>query len=174
MKLRNSEFAFHMAVPCLLAFGFVCKNKTISKRNRFESRCPLCVECLLRACCMLAACLLLPLPYLGGLLRVLGLTCAHIRKIILLRRHEYPTWRCCELHLGYKNREKPFIPQSAYPKCSPLPTGDWRARQQHECCTPEQLDYAVRERVCSAGTYQYATANAVNQKVKNQSDIKGR
>ena len=28
--------------------------------------------------------------------------------------------------------------QSAYPKCSLFPTGDWCIQQQHECCTPEQ------------------------------------
>ena len=28
------------------------------------------------------------------------------------------------------------IPQSAYPKCSPLSTGDWCTQQQHEWCTP--------------------------------------
>ena len=40
-----------------------------------------------------------------------------------LRRHEYPTWRCCQLRLGENPRET--IPQSAYPKCPPLPTRDW-------------------------------------------------
>ena len=41
-----------------------------------------------------------------------------------------------------------------------------RTQQQHECCTPGQVDYAVREWVCIAGTYRYATAYAANQKSK--------
>ena len=38
----------------------------------------------------------------------------------------------------------PTLPQSAYPTWSPLLTGDRCTHQQHECCTPEQLDCAVR------------------------------
>ena len=41
------------------------------------------------------------------------------------------------------------IPQPAYPKCSPLLTEDSCTQQQHECCTPGQLGYAVRGWVCS-------------------------
>ena len=52
------------------------------------------------------------------------------------------------------------IPQSVYPKCPPLSTRDWCTQRQHEYCNPEQLDYAVRKWVCSAGTHRYATANA--------------
>ena len=89
-----------------------------------------------------------------------------------LRRHEYPTWRCCELHSGEEPGET--VPQSVYPKCSALPTGDWFAQQQHECCTPKPLDYAVREWVCGAGTYQYATANAAKLKEEKQWTVKER
>ena len=60
-----------------------------------------------------------------------------------LWRHEYPTWRGCELRSG--GNPGNTIPQSAYPRCSPLPTGDWCTQQQLECCTPKQPDYAVRE-----------------------------
>ena len=47
---------------------------------------------------------------------------------------EYPTWRCCDLRSGENPGET--IPQSAYPKCPPLATGDWCTQQQQECCTP--------------------------------------
>ena len=73
--------------------------------------------------------------------------CYPLLYLFFLRcRQEYPTWRCCESH----SRDEPGknIPQSAYPKCSPLPTGDWCTQQQHKFCTPEQLDYTVREWVC--------------------------
>ena len=59
---------------------------------------------------------------------------AALASLFFLRRHEYRTWRCCQLHSDENPGET--IPQSAYPKCSPLPTGDWRTQQQHECCTP--------------------------------------
>ena len=69
---------------------------------------------------------------------------ATISWFFFLRRHEYPPWRCCELHSGENPGET--IPQSAYPKCTPLPTGDWCTQQPHGCCTPEQL-----ERLCVNG-----------------------
>ena len=111
---------------------------------------------------------------------------------------EYPPWRCCASHSGEEEKTGETIPQSAYPKCPPLPIGDWCAQLQHQCCTSEQLDYAVREWVCSApttlcatpstmsvappeqldcaarewvcraGTYPYARANAAYHKVENQ------
>ena len=59
-------------------------------------------------------------------------------------------------------------PLSAHARCPALPTGDWRTRQQHGYCTPKQLDYKVREWVCSAGTYQYATANTAESQKKWQ------
>ena len=46
-----------------------------------------------------------------------------------LWRYEYPTRRCCETHSGEDPGET--IPQSAYPKRSSFPIGDWCTRQQN-------------------------------------------
>ena len=62
--------------------------------------------------------------------------------LFLLWRHEHPTWRCCELHSG---EILETIPQSAYPKCPPLPTGDRCSKQQHELLHPRAASYTVRD-----------------------------
>ena len=64
---------------------------------------------------------------------------------VSVQRHEYPTWRCCEPRTG-ENTGK-TVPQSAFPKCSPLPSGDWCTRCTYWCTL-------------------YATANAANPKVE--------
>ena len=50
------------------------------------------------------------------------------------------------------------------PSAHPSRGGDWWTHQQHAHCTPGQLDYAVREWVCSAGTYRDATASTADHK----------
>ena len=47
----------------------------------------------------------------------------------LLLRHEYPTWRCCELHSGETPEET--IPQSAYPAAARV----LHPRAARLCCT---------------------------------------
>ena len=69
--------------------------------------------------------------------------------LCLLQRHKYPTWRCCESRSG-EEPGRPFRSLRTLSAQPSLPTGDWRTQQQqHECCTPAQLDYTVPEWVCS-------------------------
>ena len=53
--------------------------------------------------------------------------CATWDAFFLLRRHEYPTWRCCVVHSGED-------PGDTIPQCPPLPTGDG--------CTPSRMSGA--------------------------------
>ena len=85
----------------------------------------------------------------------------HVYFFSWLRRHEYPTGRCCESRSGEE-------PGRVFRNLRALSAHPSRLGQQHECLAPEQLDYAVREWVCSTGTYRHATADAGESKEENQ------